>query len=370
MNMATLRYEPDYVIHPGVTLEEVLEERAMSQADLARRTGLSEKHISQVINGKSSLSPDMAVRLEPVLGIRAATWNRLESGYQEARLRLQERSLSEDESTWLDALPIRELQKRGFLIGAKHKPTLLKAAREFFRVSNQSAWGAVAPLYRHSSAIAVDRPALATWMEIVRRRALGLSAAPFSATRFRDLLVEIRAETGSDRADIGSWLEQQCGGAGVRVVFEPEISGARVSGAAFWLNESSPVIALSLRGKRDDQVWFSFFHEAAHILLHGGNKDRQWIDLLDDAADEKEQQADQFACDLLIPPDRLSNLLRLTSLAELKSFADEVEVGVGVVAGRWQRELGTFNKGNGLKREIAFGEFDESRKLWNVVRSR
>ena len=368
MNMATLQYEPDYVIHPGVTLEEVLEERAMSQADLARRTGLSEKHISQVINGKASLSPDMAVRLEPVLGIRAATWNRLESGYQEARIRLRERSLSEDESTWLAALPIRELQKRGLLVDSKHKPTLLKAVREFFRVSNQSAWGIVAPLYRQCAEVKVDRPALATWMEIVRRRALSVNAATFGAIRFRELLLEIRSETASDRADIGSWLEQRCAAVGVRVVFEPEITGARVSGAAFWLNESSPVIALSLRGKHDDQVWFSFFHEAGHVLLHGGNKDRQWIDLLDDAGDDKELQADQFARDLLIPPDRLPTLLRRTSLAELKSFADDLGVSVGIVVGRWQRELGAFNKGYTLKREITFCDFDPNKSRWNVVR--
>ncbi len=212
-----------------------------------------------------------------------------------------------------------------------------------------------------SAKVEIDRPALAAWMEIVRRRATVVPARLFDAQTFRELLREIRSETATDRADIGTWLEDHCAQAGVRVVFEPEISGARISGAAFWLNETSPVIALSLRGKRDDQVWFSFFHEAAHVLLHGGNKDRQWIDLTDESVDVKETQADQFARDFLVPPGAVSTLLTQASLAELRGFAEAIGVGAGVVVGRWQRETGDYSKGNTMKREISFGGFNEQR---------
>lgn len=140
-------------------------------------------------------------------------------------------------------------------------------------------------------------------------------------------------------------------------------------GAAFWLNDASPVIGLSLRGKREDQVWFSFFHEAGHILLHGGKKDRQWIDLLDGSLDEKELQADQFARDQLTPPELLTTLLSMSSTADLRAFADDVGVSAGIIVGRWQLERGAYSKGNALKREITFGEFDENLNRWNMVRS-
>ncbi len=46
----------DYIIHPGETLAEVLEDREMSQRELAVRTGMTEKHISTVIHGQKGIS--------------------------------------------------------------------------------------------------------------------------------------------------------------------------------------------------------------------------------------------------------------------------------------------------------------------------
>ena len=46
----------DFIIHPGETLKEVLEEKQMSQEELAIRTGFSPKHVSEVVNGKKGIS--------------------------------------------------------------------------------------------------------------------------------------------------------------------------------------------------------------------------------------------------------------------------------------------------------------------------
>lgn len=77
------KYEPDFAVAPGETLKEVLEDLGMSQAELATRTGLSPKHVNQVIQGHVRLTPDMAARLEPVVGVPARIWNRLESNYRD-----------------------------------------------------------------------------------------------------------------------------------------------------------------------------------------------------------------------------------------------------------------------------------------------
>ncbi len=60
-----------------------------------------------------------------------------------------------------------------------------------------------------------------------------------------------------------------CAAVGVAVVLVPELPGTRVSGATRWLTPGKALIQLSLRYKSDDQLWFTFFHEAAHVLLHG-----------------------------------------------------------------------------------------------------
>jgi len=87
---ARYSYEPDYAVAPGETLAEVLETRSMSQAELARRTGLSGKHINMIIRGSASVTPDTALKLEHVLHIPARSWNALEANYQGHLTRINE----------------------------------------------------------------------------------------------------------------------------------------------------------------------------------------------------------------------------------------------------------------------------------------
>ena len=56
---------------PGATIKEQLLYRGLSQKEFSLRMGMSEKHISRLINGEVQLTPDVAVRLEMVLGIPA-----------------------------------------------------------------------------------------------------------------------------------------------------------------------------------------------------------------------------------------------------------------------------------------------------------
>ncbi len=233
-----MNYQPDFAEPPGSTLEEALEERSMTQAELARRTGLSAKHINQIVNGKAPLSPETAVRLEEVLGIRASLWNRLESNYRDALLRIELASPTPSQLLWLKSLPVKELKRRGLLPETNDKATLIVAARKFFRVASETAWELVAPrpgvLLRQSEAHHVDRPALAAWIETVRQRASKMTVPAYTEEKFLECLSLVRSETASNRVEITDWLESACGEAGVRVVFEPEIAGGRVSGAAFW----------------------------------------------------------------------------------------------------------------------------------------
>src|SRR3989338_3818805 len=97
--MSSLPYQPDILIHPGETLQENLEALGISQKDLAMRVGLTEKHISQIINGKAPISPETALKLERVIGGSASFWNSLEKNHREtlARRDAEERLPSEVE---------------------------------------------------------------------------------------------------------------------------------------------------------------------------------------------------------------------------------------------------------------------------------
>ena len=116
----TFSYQPDYVVRPGETLAEVLQTRGMSQAELARRTGLSTKHVNQVINGDASITAETALRLETVTGISARMWTNLESQYRERLTRQHDNIALEADLPWLDEMPVHELKQRGYLSASAH----------------------------------------------------------------------------------------------------------------------------------------------------------------------------------------------------------------------------------------------------------
>ena len=73
---------------PGATIKEQLNDRGMSQKEFAVRIDMSEKHVSKLINGEVQLTPEVAVRLEIVLGVPARFWNNLEAIYREKLIKI------------------------------------------------------------------------------------------------------------------------------------------------------------------------------------------------------------------------------------------------------------------------------------------
>ena len=158
-------------------------------------------------------------------------------------------------------------------------------------------------------------------------------------------------------------VQSICAAAGVAVVWVPELPHTGISGCARWLSDKKALIGLTLRYKWDDQMWFTFFHELGHILLH--RKKRSFVldnaanDLSDRIVDPEmqryETEANQFAGDTLIPPAALAEFLRKNDFTNdgIHDFAEAIGVGPGIVVGRLQFEgLLKPHQGNALKQKL------------------
>ncbi len=140
------------------------------------------------------------------------------------------------------------------------------------------------------------------------------------------------------------------------MVFVPELPKAGVYGATRWLGEKA-IIQLSLRYKSNDHLWFTFFHEAGHIIKHG----RKDIFIEGNGLDgEKEEEADVFASDKLIPPAEFKLFLAKwnRSLAEIGSFAVHIGIALGIVVGRLQHD-GMLQNTLGNKLKVFYRWSDE-----------
>lgn len=337
-------FDPDYQYAPGEVLADYLAQLGMSQADLARRTGLSVKHINQIIQAQASITASTAVLLERATGVDARIWSQLESNYQVARGRIAESSRLEDDVAWLASFQVAELKKRGFLSRNARGPEQLRELLDFFRVASPSAWDSVwatPTAYRLSPSLDPDFAALATWIRIGELRANDLnSLPPYDRRQFQSLLPRIRELTQlADATAAISQLVALCAAAGVAVVIEEEIKGARINGVVRWMPSGNPLIILSMRYRWADIFWFTFFHEAGHILLHE-QKRLTFIDApkAGTRTSVAEVEADDFAGATLIPKE----LERLTwdvhDAAGVIAVAEQIGVHAGIVVGRMQHD--------------------------------
>ncbi len=351
MTELTAPFAPDWVSPPGDSILDIAEERGWTQAELAQRLGYTEKHVSQLINGKVPLSVDAALRLERVLGSTADFWLAREANYQKHKARLDAAAKHAAWVTWLDELPAKELMAFGAIprqrLDAKTKPGLVDACLRFFGVASPDEWrahyGGMQMAFRRSRVEQSDVGAISAWLRLGEQEAEKLEGPKYDRAKFEKALREIRGLTCESPEVFEPKLRQHLRGAGVLLVFLPAIPRAHVSGVARWLSPTRPLIQLSLYGKTNDKFWFTLFHEAAHILLHANSKEEKKSVFLDDpnaahSDDPKEHEANQWAGNWLVPAQYAQSLASLKTKAAVIDFARRISVHPGIVVGRLQHD--------------------------------
>lgn len=340
------QYTPDYVSPPGETLQEILEERGLSQAELAERTGRPKKTINEIINGKVAITPETALQLERVLGIRASFWNNLERQYREALARIEEEDRLQKEVTWLDQIPVKAMIKFRWIQPYRDKVEQLREVLNFFAVASPEQWEGIWCRthvdFRKSQAFQSESGAMAAWLRQGEIEASEIPCATYDANKFRQALLQVRALTMKPPEVFQPELVRLCAETGVAVVFVPELPKTRACGATRWLNPQKALIQLSLRHKTDDHLWFAFFHESGHILLHGKRDvflEGKGVAAVEDL--EKEEEANKFAADILIPPIEFKGFLasgQQRTKVGIEQFAAEIGIAPGIVVGRLQHD--------------------------------
>lgn len=332
-------WEPEDVLPPGVLLADYLEENGITQADGARRLGVSAKHLNQVINGSATLSHDFALTLERATGVAADLWINWEARYQAFLARQREAERLRDDLGWLDELPLERMIGRGEIRDVREQPVeQLREVLRFFGVASKAAFDEVCAAERVQGVeveLAHDLD-VATWLRVGELHAAQVRCQPFDRSAFVDVLRAARAMTTvTDLAEVWPGLVDACAASGVAVVLVRSIGEMEIDGAARWLTPSRALIQLSLRDRHAEAFWFSFFHAAGHVLQH--SKKCTFLDpgMADDPIEE---EADRFARDLLIPRASMRELRALTTEDEVRAFAQKIGVGTAIVAGRLHRE--------------------------------
>lgn len=349
-------YIPDSVSHPGSTLLEVIETLGMSQAELADRAGRHKKTINEIINGISAITPETSLQLERVLGIPAEFWNNREAQYREYLARKAEQERLKEDVKWIENFPIGAMAKLGWIDNPRDKLQKLRNLLTYFGVATPDSWREMwrerAVSYRKSKTWESKDGALAAWLRQGELLAQDIDCKPIDKKGFKSVLIKLRSLSSENPMEYIPKMQEICADYGIALVFVPELPGTSAWGATRWLTSEKALIQLSLRGKTDDHLWFTFFHECCHILNHG--KREEFIESKDGCS-EKEDEADRFSEELLIPHVIFESFATKYNFSKIAvtEFAEKFGISPGIVVGRLQnKKYISWKNLNGLKQRF------------------
>jgi addiction module HigA family antidote len=360
-------YSPDHVPFPGKLLERYLEAFDMSARELSRRCGRSSKLITEILSGKAPIEPATALQFERVFDMRADVWLQYEANYRLHLARLQEAKRWSSER-WGHQFPISEMVSRGSLPPShKDQSELIQHLLKFFGVGSISACNerfseiATTVSYRHSPSFKSEDAPLYVWMRMGEIKAERIECQDYDKAAFLKALKKIRALTHEPIQVAVREITKYCAEAGVAFVIEKPMPQTALSGISRWLTPRKALIQQTLRFRKNDHFWFTFFHEAAHVLLH--SRKTVFVDMeKPNDNDEFETQANDWAADFLIPRAEREEFKVQFDGSEnhIRTFAREQGIHPGIVVGQLQKaNIISYSKMNGLIEKYEKSVLDE-----------
>ena len=330
----------------GKVIKDYLDEYGISQKELSSRTGVSEKHLSHLLNGSSRLTEELALKLEKVLpGVPASYWLNYESKYREALAREKASMLNFSEGE------LNNLAKR-FRFNEVFKGLawdLQKQANEMLSLLKISDFKNFEKTYTNLAVSFMedggDLESIAIWLNLCHERAELQDeevSEPFDPKTLKTFLPELKAIAENEDAAFSltnatKWLNNK----GVYLVVQDAITNCKVRGA-LTTQKKNPAIFLSLRFKTHDHAWFALAHEIGHLLLHSNGKETllSFEDGNDIPRSVQEEEANSFARDFFMCDDVYNTFVASGSPTKksIIHFSLSQHIHPGIVVARLQHD--------------------------------
>lgn len=363
MPRRTYPYRPDYATPPGYVLAEYLEVNELTPAQFAQRHSLPTELVKGVLAGSSPIDADLAALLGSEFHLDESVWVRMEADYRRRLADLAAIRDAEEFAPWAKSFPVRELIKRGVIARPRSDGEAVVQLLDYFGVDSVATWQSqqrkATVAYRQSPTFASNEYNLAVWLRLGEVESEWQECAEYDDEAFRAALQEIR---GLTRQPVMAALDRTfalCNQSGVALALVKPLPKVAVSGATRWLSSKAPLIQLSGRHKTSDHLWFTLFHEAAHVLLH--SREEVFIDTLKDQIPGVDAEADRWASDFLVPPAAWTAFASSGHFSDwaVRRFAYDQGIAPAIVVGRLQHErLIPWSRLNHLKDKIQWQETD------------
>ncbi|WP_223995419.1 ImmA/IrrE family metallo-endopeptidase [Arthrobacter sp. NicSoilB11] len=334
---ATEEFVPRWASSPGDTISDLLTTKEISSEDVAKACGLDMEEFDNLLRGSRPVTKSIAHSLSTCLGGSVPFWLRREERFREMQATVEA-------DHWAQSLPLSSMKKLAWLEVPKDWRDRIDACLNFFGTDSLDAWRNAYAVqlqgvrFRTSSTFPNQVPAVSAWLRAGELAHKGFEGAKFDARAFSDALPKIRELTRmADPEEFLPRLNSIARECGVSCVIVPAPEGCAASGASRILADGSALIQLSGRYLADDQFWFSFFHEAGHLLLHQDENIHVDGDPAAFESSEAESQANTFSADVLWPIEsRPPSMDRKPTRRAIFKMASEAGTSPGIIVGQLQ----------------------------------
>ncbi len=342
-------------VHPGKFLSAEIEALKMTQKEFAERVNLTQKNLSEIINGKASITADTAIAIGSALGSAPNTWLALQSQYDELVAQQKAQTELVEDAELASCFPYAALRKvHPSIPKVGGKLERVDALRAFLCTAslknfcaNMSEFLVECPYFRTTGIHAEDnrqpdKYALACWLRLGQIQATSINVPDYCEAKLKHAVPHIkRLSARSDVSSAWNSIRNLLTDSGVKVALIPYLPNTYVNGAMYWHGQN-PVIVLNAKTSYWDTMMFSLLHEIAHILKHGRrfssiSFQKQHIKI---GEQDQEREADDFAEEALLPEADYKKILALIGNAgtSLPDVAARFNVDLGVLAGRLAHE--------------------------------
>lgn len=346
--------QTDWGVHPGAFLNRYMQEHGIRQAELAERTGLTSKHVNQIVKQAVGITPDVAVLLETALGTPHRFWAQVGADWDMHVSEQKSAKALEDAAVWASKFDVTTLLNSGVITSTDTMADRARKVLQFFRVATPAAFDATwlkpRVSFKRSQKFTVDGQNTALWLRLVERAAEDIDIpTEYSAAKLRKAAAKVPAFTTMPFVAGFEAAQAALAEAGVTLVFVRQVAETRVCGATWWV-DGKPVIGITERQRRPDVFWFSVLHEIGHILRHP--KRETFLDLDRDKSEaetDQEREANDFAADVLFPKGTRLRIAGAKTKKELLLLAADLNLGVAIVAGQHGHLTGDWRTGGSLR---------------------
>lgn len=335
-------FEPQWAVPPGDTVAALLAANAISRETFAETLGASVETVQRLLLGLEAIDAPLAKKLSSCFGTSQKFWLNRESQFRADTKRLKASQDTAEREAWAKQFPLKDMVGLGWINIYRNLSEAADECLHLFGVPDVTSWKAryggqhSMAAFRISNASKQDPAAITAWLRWAELVADRTPCAAWNPETFQQTLDAARRLTWQKSpASFLPKLRALCARAGVAVVVARTPKGCPASGATRFLSHNKAMIVLSFRYRSDDQFWFTFFHEAGHLLLHGN--DCVFLEDVGDTTSVEEAEANAFSASVLIPADRRADLAAMPVNKEgVLRFAQSVGIAPGIVVGQLQ----------------------------------